>query len=164
MFIGVAVVVLIVMQGRRPKAADPHAGQPLPPLNVAGWINVDRPIAAADLQGKVVLIDFWATWCRPCVRGIPELIQLGKRYRDAGVVVVGLTAEDGAAAQQVKNFVATKDGMDWPIGYGAGPTFQMMGIDAIPTYVLYDKSGASVWSGNSLDGIDEALVRALAEK
>ena len=162
--VGVAVAILLTFQGQRPKAAHPYAGRPLPPLQVAGWINTNKPLEAADLQGKIVLVDFWATWCRPCVRGIPELIEVHKRYRDVGVLVVGLTSEDGpAAVQQVKNFVATKDGMVWPIGYGAGLTFRMMEVEAIPTYILYDRSGTSVWGGHSLSGIDEAIVAALAK-
>ena len=164
LIIGVAVAILLTMQGQRPKAASPYAGRPLPPLQVAGWINTDKPLTTADLQGKIVLVDFWATWCRPCVRGLPKLIEVHKRYRDVGVVVVGLTSEDGPAAQQVKNFVATKNGMDWPIGYGAGLTFRMMDVEAIPTYILYDRSGTSVWGGHSLSGIDEAIVAALAKK
>ena len=161
--LAVAAVIFIKLQGGRPKPENVFAGQPLPPLYVAGWLNTDRPLTTADLQGKVVLVDYWATWCGPCVRGIPDVIQFNKKFRDAGVLVVGLTSEDGAAAQLVKNFVETRDGMDWPIGYGAGQTFQMMGIEAIPRYMLYDRSGTCVWGGHSLDGIEQAAVAALAK-
>jgi thiol-disulfide isomerase/thioredoxin len=162
----VAGIVLYTMQARRPErpnAANPYAGQPLPPLHVAGWLNTDRPLGDADLRGKVVLVDYWATWCRPCVRGIPDLIEFNRRFRDAGVLVVGLTSEHGAAVENVKNFVKLKPGMDWPIGYGAGQTFQMMGIEGIPTYMLYDRSGACVWGGHSLAGVEKAVVEALAK-
>jgi thiol-disulfide isomerase/thioredoxin len=136
----------------------------LPPLNVSGWINTNKPLTAADLQGKIVLVDYWATWCGPCVRAMPELIRFNKQHQDLGVLVVGLTSEDGPAAEHVKNFVETKDGMTWPIGYGAGLTFRKMEIEVIPTFMLYDRSGISVWGGNSLDGVEEALVAAVAKK
>lgn len=159
-----AGVILITLQSRRAKPTSGYTGRPLPPLQVAGWINVDKPLTNEDLQGKIVLVDFWATWCRPCVRGIPELIQFNDRYRDQGVAVVGLTAEDGDAAEQVKSFVQSRDGMIWPIGYGARLPFEMMGIEGIPTYLLFDRTGTSVWGGHSLYGIEEVLLPLLAEK
>ena len=162
--LAVGAVILIKLQGGRAEPENVYAGQPLPPLHVAGWLNTNRPLTTADLQGKVVLVDYWATWCGPCVRGIPGLIQFNKKFRSAGVLVVGLTSEDGASAQLVKNFVETKDGMDWPIGYGADQTFLMMGVEKIPRYMLYDRSGTCVWGGISLDGIEQAAVAALAEK
>jgi len=161
--VGIAAYTLIQMQAGRPKAPDPYAGLPMPPLQATGWLNTNRPVTAADLQGKVVLFDYWATWCGPCVRSLPEVIAFHRRFRDAGVVVIGLTSEDGPAAQQVKNFVETRDVMEWPIGYGAGQTFQMMGIQGIPTYVLYDRTGTSVWGGHSLAGLEAAAIEALAK-
>ena len=94
---------------------------------------------------------------------MPELVAFHQRFRGTGVVVVGLTSEDGAAVEQVRNVVASR-GMVWPIGYGAGLTFQMMGIHGIPTYVLYDRSGTSVWGGHSLAGLEEAAIEALARR
>jgi thiol-disulfide isomerase/thioredoxin len=162
--LGVGAVILIRLQSGQQDPLNAYAGQPLPPLHVAGWLNTNRPLTTADLQGNVVLVDYWATWCGPCVRGIPDVIQFNKKFRSAGVLVVGLTSEDGPSAQLVKNFVETRDGMDWPIAYGAGQTFHMMGINSIPQYMLYDRSGTCVWGGHSLDGIEQAAVAALAEK
>jgi thiol-disulfide isomerase/thioredoxin len=159
-----AASILWAIQSGRPKPPNAFAGQSLPPLHVAGWLNTDKPLAAADMRGKVVLIDYWATWCGPCLRGIPELIAFNKRYRDAGVLVIGLTSESGAAAQTVKNLVETQSGMTWPIGYGAGLTMQMVGIEGLPTYMLFDRSGTCVWGGHSLTGVEAATIEALAKK
>ena len=159
----VAGAVLISLQLKRPKEPSAYAGLPLPPLHAGGWLNTPGPVTSADLAGKVVLVDYWATFCGPCLRELPNLIKFHQRFHDKGVFIVGLTSEGGAAVQHVKNLVETREGMDWPIGYGAGLTFEMMQVEYIPTYVLYDKTGVSVWGGHSLDGLEDAAVAALAK-
>ncbi len=162
--LGVAAAILVTIQARRPKPPNEFEGLPLPALEVSGWINRDKPLTDADLRGKIVLVDYWATWCGPCMRSMPELVRFNKLHRDLGVQVVGFTSEDGPAVQQVKNYVESKDGIDWPIAYGAGMVFRKMDIVGIPTYVLYDRSGTSVWGGHSLDGIEEFVAKELARR
>ena len=89
----VAAAVLIVIQWRRPRAIEPLVGLTLPPLEAAGWINTEAPLATDDLRGEVVLLDFWMTTCGPCVREMPELAQIHQRFRDQGLKVIGLTPE-----------------------------------------------------------------------
>jgi thiol-disulfide isomerase/thioredoxin len=159
----VAVGLLLIARARQPKLPNEWAGQPLPPLEAAGWLNTERPLAADALRGKVVLLDFWMTSCGPCVAGIPELASLHERFREHGVVIVGLTSELDSDVG-LKRFVESRPGMEWPIGYGAASAFSSMGIYAVPTYVVYDRTGRSVWGGHSLDGAEEAIVAALAKK
>jgi thiol-disulfide isomerase/thioredoxin len=160
--LAVAAVILIAIQWKRPKEPNPFVGLMLPPIEAGGWLNTDRPLSANDVHGKVVLIDFWASDCPTCVSDTPELAAFRDKFRDQGLVVVGLTPESDAELDRVKKFVE-KLKVDWPIGYGAGYAFEMFGIEGTPTYVLYDRQSRSVWGGHSLNGLEDAAIAALAK-
>jgi len=70
----------------------------------------------SDFQGKVLVVDFWATYCPPCVRQVPRLAELSKKYRDKGLEVIGLTSDDKADQEQVVEFLK-KAGADYTVGY-----------------------------------------------
>ena len=158
----VAAGVLIALQSRRPQpVVSEWVGRALPPLEVGGWLNADRPLSTEDLRGKVVLVDFWATWCQPCVQHMPEVVEFHERFAGRGVTIVGLTREPPAAVDRVKLVIERLE-IAWPIGYGADLAFDSLAVRAIPTYVLYDRTGRSVWGGHSLNGLEDATVAALA--
>ena len=70
----------------------------------------------SDFRGKVVVVDFWATYCPPCVRQVKGLAELSRKYRDKGLEVVGLTSDDIADQENVVKFL--KDaGADYTVGY-----------------------------------------------
>src|SRR5436309_2703130 len=66
-------------------------GKPAPALVLKGWIN-SKPLTAADLKGKIVVLDFWATWCGPCIASIPHNNELAKKFADKAVVFIGICA------------------------------------------------------------------------
>jgi thiol-disulfide isomerase/thioredoxin len=159
-----AAGVLLFVQLRRAAAPAVGLGQPLPPLTVAGWLNTSSPPSSDGLRGQVVLVDCWASWCGPCVAHMPELVDFYKQHLARGLMVIGLTPERGEELAELKAYVAQVEGLDWPIGYGAQVTLDMLGVYGLPTYILFDRSGKSVWSSHSLRGLDNAVAEALAEE
>ena len=88
----------------------------------------------ADFFGKVVVVNFWATWCGPCRREIPELVKLHKEFQSRGVEIIGLTNEDpGASAEKVRKFMKDFQ-IDYRIGWATDQVALplMQGRTAIP--------------------------------
>jgi thiol-disulfide isomerase/thioredoxin len=99
----------------------------------------DKNIKLSDYRGKVVIVDFWATWCPPCRRGIPDLIEIQKEY-GKDVVVIGISVDTDTKGEVVP-FVKQM-GINYPIAYAnAGVVQSYGGIESIPTSFVIDKNG-----------------------
>jgi len=99
----------------------------------------DQEISLSQLKGKVVLLDFWATWCGPCRESIPHLIQLYKTYRENGFEIIGISLDKGDAAV-VRNFARSMD-IPYPIVVAPEEVVKNYRVTAIPTTFLIDKEG-----------------------
>ncbi len=100
-----------------------------------------REISSADLLGKVVLIDFWATWCQPCKKEMPGYQKLANRYGSRGFVVVGFKFDTMMDMEDPVLF-AKKIGVRYPLAIAADDLKQKFGgIDGLPTTMLYDRQG-----------------------
>ena len=101
------------------------------------------PFKLADFFGKVAVVNFWATWCGPCRREIPELVKLHKEFQSRGVEMVGLTTENPeASAEKVRKFIQDFQ-IDYRIGWApvevAAPLMQ--GHEAIPQLFVISRDG-----------------------
>ncbi len=95
---------------------------------------------STELAGKVAVVDFWATWCGPCVREIPGYVDLQKKYAEQGLVFIGISVDDIAAAK-VQAF-AERYGVNYPIlRYNNAIISAFGGVEAIPTTFLIDREG-----------------------
>ncbi|MFH0731672.1 MAG: TlpA disulfide reductase family protein [Candidatus Omnitrophota bacterium] len=95
---------------------------------------------SSGLKGKVVILDFWATWCPPCREEIPHFVELDKQYNDKGLAVVGISLDEGGASA-VKSF-AQENGISYPILIGTQEVQSAYGgIRGIPTTFIIDRNG-----------------------
>lgn len=99
-----------------------------------------KPVSLSDFKGKVVILDFWATWCGPCVIEIPHFIELYEQYKAQGFAMVGISL-DRQGVGIVKSFVQ-KHGVNYPILMADGRVDRAYGgITSIPTTFVIDRIG-----------------------
>ena len=124
-----------------------------------------KPISVANHKGKVVLVDFWATWCGPCVRELPTVLEAYRKHHANGFEIVGISLDQ--SMEKLKDFTK-EQGMTWQQFFDGkvwqNKLAQQYGVNSIPATYLLDKDGVII--GKDLRGpeLDKALVEALAKK
>jgi peroxiredoxin len=118
-------------------------------------------ITLSNLKGKVVLIDFWATWCAPCRFAIPHLSDMYKQYKNQGFVVLGISLEDKETQEKFRDDYD----VTYPMLLGTREVAQAYNVQAIPKSVFIDKTGkvskVQVGFAPELAPIFETLVDSL---
>jgi thiol-disulfide isomerase/thioredoxin len=120
-------------------AAPGEIGSRLPEFSVRDLHG--HPISSADLRGKVVLIDIWATWCGPCKKEMPGYQKLLDRYGPKGFAVVGLKANMMRDTEDPLRF-ARRIGVHYPLVVATDDLLKKFGgLEGLPTTLLYDRQG-----------------------
>ena len=139
---------------------DEWVGNPLPPLTLEGWSG--DATSMDDFQGQIIVLDFWATWCQPCLGAIPQNNRLAEDYADRGVRVVGICATTGS---ETMNDIAEERGIQYPIAKDVGKASEKaLGVRWFPCYFLVDRQGKLQAAHVNHDAVVEALHTLLDEE
>jgi len=126
--------------------------------------NLDgTPISITDYRGQVVLLDFWATWCRPCRKSFPALHELQRAYEDEGVVllVVSIDKTAQAAREYLEANGYPTDTVLWQSLEAAREVKALYGVVGIPRTIVIDREGIIRFSGHPDNLTDEDIEQLL---
>jgi thiol-disulfide isomerase/thioredoxin len=146
-----------------PETRAPHAaleGKPMPALKLTGWLN--GKVTADAMKGKVVMLDFYATWCPTCITDIPHNNALYEKYKDKGLVMIGVCTSDHGL-EDMPEMVRVKK-MKYPTALdpklAAARTWSAQNL---PTYALIDRKGIVRVVALKPERLEEVIQKLLAE-
>jgi thiol-disulfide isomerase/thioredoxin len=152
------VVVMIAILGGMAY----FAFQPTPPFTLQYTATDGTQVDLAKMRGKVVLVDFWATWCGPCRGEVPNVVAAYQKYHDQGFEVLGVSLDEDQAQL---NAFTSQNGMVWPQYFdGKGWSNDIAsanGVRSIPAMWLIGKDGVLI-TKNAREDLDGDVARALA--
>jgi thiol-disulfide isomerase/thioredoxin len=139
------------------------------PLVISGTTPDGSTFSTADYKGKVILVDFWATWCGPCLAELPRVKKMYADYHGKGLEVLGVSND--FAAEDLSKFLAKNQDMPWKQLFDSGaaakqqwnPITTGFGINGIPTMFLIDKKGI-LRTVNARQSMEQLIPQMLNEK
>lgn len=165
-FSGTLLLSVLALAGCGKPSGDGGAPGRPPMLQAApAWklrsVNGDL-VTSGDFQGKVLLLDFWATWCPPCRKEIPGFVALQKKYGARGLAVVGISLDEGDV-RSVKAFI-NQFGINYPIVMGTQQVAAAFGgMEGVPTTFIMDRRGNIVFKhvGYAPSSVFEDTIKKL---
>lgn len=138
-------------------SAGQMVGQRAPDLEVQTWITEPGP-DQQELAGAVVVVEFWATWCGPCMAAIPHMVDLAREYSE--VVFIGLSIDE--SPEPVRQVVA-EEGINYHVGMDEANVRHSFGVEFIPVAFVIDQDGYVAWQGDPGESeMTEAIEQLLA--
>jgi len=163
-----AAFVLLILCFSAFSAPAIEIGDPAPELKIARWVK-GEPVDLAHGRGKnIYVVEFWATWCPPCRETIPKLTEIQAKFKDEGVVIIGISSEE--SFDKVKEFVDSKaDTMTYTVAFDDNretsrrymEAFQQSGI---PYAFVVDRKGNIVWHGHPMQNLEAVLEAVVKDK
>lgn len=136
-------------------------GQPMPGFELEDWRNGE--LTLDDLRGHIVLVDFWATWCAPCLVTVPERNQMQADYAGRGVVILGICGSK--TGQDKYDDILAQHPMDFPTARDTTAAYgEWWRVMWMPTYALVDRDGIIRGVGLDPEKLEEALGWLLEEQ
>lgn len=139
-------------------------GDKAPALQLSKWLKGD-PVTSLNDSKHVYVVEFWATWCAPCQESIPHLTELQKKYKDKGLIIIGISTEEEAPVQKFLKDMGDKMGYCVALDLNdktwdayATP----FGVEGFPHAFVISRTGDLLWQGHPMDDMDTIIEQALA--
>src|SRR5947209_4617175 len=169
---GVALLLALAGAGQAQAGGDGAKGLRLDLMGGADWLNTDRPIAAADLKGRVVLVDFWTLCCINCIHTLPDLAKLEAKYPGV-LVVIGVHSpkfENEKKTESIRKAVLRYEIKHPVINDADQKIWRRYGVESWPTLMIFDPDGnyyGEISGEGAFDVLDEhvgKLVKQFKDK
>ena len=146
---------------KRPAALRDMEGKAPPVLTLKDWIGEAQDLE--KLKGKVVIVDFWGTWCGPCMRSIPHNVALYNQHKDDGLMLIGV--HDSKRGYEKMADVAKDKKITYPLSVDSdGTSTKAWHVSFWPTYFVIDRKGVIRAAGLMPDSVDGVVEKLLKEK